>query len=129
MRAEIYDAVEGYGKGLEEDMFYRVNTTDKTLTKIEHYDYSDEIKTDMPLSEYQDTYDFLLSIVPHTYIRSLIDMDKAETRKESAGLVTVYEMKDENGNVTADMKVTFGKIGEVNQYIGENEYVQIELEY
>lgn len=126
---EIYDAVEGYDKGLEEDMYYRVNTSDKTLTKIENYDYDDEVKTEMPLSEHQDKYDFLLSIVPHTYIRSIIDMDKAEKRKESVGLVTVYEMKDENGNVTADMKVTFGKIAEVNHYIGENEYVQIELEY
>lgn len=126
---EIYDAVEGYDKGLEEDMFYRVNTTDKTLTKIENYDYSDEIKTDMPLSEHQDKYDFLLSIVPHTYIRRIIDMDKAEKRKESVGLVTVYEMKDENGKVTADMKLMFGKIAEVNHYTGENEYVQIELEY
>ena len=126
---EIYDAVEGYDKGLEEDMFYRVNTTDKTLTKIENYDYSDEIKTDMPLSEHQDKYDFLLSIVPHTYIRSIIDMDKAEVRKESMGLKTIYEMKDENGNVTADMKLAFGKIGEVIHYTGENEYVQIELEY
>ena len=126
---EIYDAVEGYDKGLEEDMYYRVNTSDKTLTKIENYDYSDEVKTEMPLSEHQDKYDFLLSIVPHTYIRSIIDMDKAEKRKESVGLVTVYEMKDENGNVTADMKVTLGKIAEVNHYIGENEYVQIELEY
>ena len=126
---EIYDAVEGYDKGLEEDMFYRVNTTDKTLTKIENYDYSDEIKTDMPLSEHQDKYDFLLSIVPHTYIRNIIDMDQAEVRKESVGLVKVYEMKDENGNVTADMKVMFGKIGEVNHYTGENAYVQIELAY
>jgi len=126
---EIYDAVEGYDKGLEEDMYYRVNTSDKTLTKIENYDYDDEVKTEMPLSEHQDKYDFLLSIVPHTYIRSIIDMDNAEKRKESVGLVTVYEMKDENGNVTADMKVTFGKIAEVNHYIGENEYVQIELEY
>ena len=126
---EIYDAVEGYDKGLEEDMVYRVNTTDKTLTKIENYDYSDEIKTDMPLSEHQDKYDFLLSIVPHTYIRRIIDMDKAEVRKESMGLKTIYEMKDENGNVTADMKLAFGKIGEVIHYTGENEYVQIELEY
>ena len=126
---EIYDAVEGYDKGLEEDMYYRVNTSDKTLTKIENYDYDDEVKTEMPLSEHQDKYDFLLSIVPHTYIRSIIDMDKAEKRKESVGLVTVYEMKDENGNVTADMKVTFGKIAEVNHYTADDEYVQIELEY
>ena len=110
-------------------MFYRVNTSDKTLTKIENYDYSDEVKTEMPLSEHQDKYDFLLSIVPHTYIRRIIDMDKAEVRKESMGLKTIYEMKDENGNVTADMKLAFGKIGEVIHYTGENEYVQIELEY
>ena len=45
------------------------------------------------------------------------------------GLKTIYEMKDENGNVTADMKLAFGKIGEVIHYTGENEYVQIELEY
>ena len=83
----------------------------------------------MPLSEHGDKYDFLLSIVPHAYIRSLIDMDKAETRRESIGLVKVYEMKDENGNVTADMKLMFGKIGEVNHYIAQDEYVKIELEY
>lgn len=126
---EIEVAEEGHERGFEEDMVYRVNTTDKTLTKIENYDYSDEIKTDMPLSEHQDKYDFLLSIVPHTYIRRIIDMDKAEVRKESMGLKTIYEMKDENGNVTADMKLAFGKIGEVIHYTGENEYVQIELEY
>ena len=56
-------------------------------------------------------------------------MNKADVRKEAIGLVTVYEMKDENGNVTTDMKLIFGKIGEVNHYISENEYVQIELEY
>jgi len=126
---DIYDVVEGYGNGLEEDMVYRVNTTDKTLTKIENYDYSDEIRTDMPLSKYQNTYDFLISIVPHTYVRSIIDMDKAEVRKESVGLVTIYEMKDENDKVTADMKVAFGKIGEVNHYTAEDEYVKIELGY
>ena len=32
-------------------------------------------------------------------------------------------------DVTADMKLAFGKIGEVIHYTGENEYVQIELEY
>ena len=56
-------------------------------------------------------------------------MDKTEVRKESLGLKKIYEMKDENGNVTADMKMAFGKIGEVIHYTGENEYVQIELEY
>ena len=126
---EIEVAAEGYERGFEEDMVYRVNTTDKTLTKYadDHGDLVDE--TAMPLSEHQDKYDFLLSIVPHTYIRSLIDMDKAETRRESVGLVKVYEMKDENGKVTADMKLMFGKIAEVNHYTADDEYVKIELEY
>lgn len=126
---EIEVAAEGYERGFEEDMVYRVNTTEKTLTKYVD-DYGDLVDgTDMPLSEHQDKYDFLLSIVPHTYIRSLIDLDKAEKRKQDGGLVTVYEMKDENGNVTADMKLAFGKIGEVIHYTGENEHVQIELGY
>ena len=126
---EIEVAAEGHERGFEEDMVYRVNTTEKTLTKYvdDHGDLVDG--TDMPLSEHQDKYDFLLSIVPHTYIRRIIDMDKAEVRKESMGLKTIYEMKDENGNVTADMKLAFGKIGEVIHYTGDNEYVQIELEY
>ena len=38
-------------------------------------------------------------------------------------------MKDENGKITAEMKVAFGKIGEVIHHIGENEYVKIELAY
>lgn len=126
---EVAIVEEGYERGFEEDMVYRVNTTEKTLTKYadDHGDLVDE--TAMPLSEHQDKYDFLLSIVPHTYIRRIIDMDKAEVRKESMGLKTIYEMKDENGKVTADMKLAFGKIGEVIHYTGENEYVQIELEY
>ncbi len=126
---EIAGEAEGYCNGLEEDMVYRVNTTDKTLTKYvdDHGDLVDG--TDMPLPDHQDKYDFLLSIVPQTYIRSLIDMDKADVRKESAGLVKVYEMKDENGNVTADMKLMFGKIAEVNHYTAEDEYVKIELGY
>ena len=126
---EVAIVEEGYERGFEEDKIYRINTSDKTLTKYVD-DYGDLVDgIEMPLSEHQDKYDFLLSIVPHTYIRSIIDMDKAEKRKESVGLVTVYEMKDENGKVTADMKLMFGKIAEVNHYTGENEYVQIELEY
>ena len=126
---EILAAEEGHERGFEEDMVYRVNTADKTLTKYvnDHGDLVDG--TDMPLSEHQDKYDFLLSIVPHTYIRSIIDMDQAEVRKESLGLKTIYEMKDENGNVTADMKLAFGKIGEVIHYTAGDEYVKIELEY
>ena len=110
-------------------MVYRINTTDKTLTKYvdDHGDLIDG--TDMPLSEHQGIYDFLLSIVPHTYIRSLIDMDEADVRKEKLGLITVYEMKDENGDVTADMKLMFGKIGEVIHYTSEDTHVMIELEY
>jgi len=126
---EIEAVAEGHERGFEEDMVYRINTTDKTLTKIENYDFEDEKRTDMPLSKHRDKYDFLLSIVPHTYIRRIIDMDKAETRRESVGLVKIYEMKDGNGNVTADMKLAFGKIGEVNHYTAEDEYVKIELGY
>ena len=126
---EVRNVVEGYDKGLEEDIVYRINTTENTLTKITNYDYSDEIQENMPLSQYQDTYDFLLNVVPHTYIRRIIDLDKAEIRKESVGLVKVYEMKDKDGNVTADMKVAFGLMGEVNHYTAKDEYVKIELEY
>ena len=36
---------------------------------------------------------------------------------------------DENGKVTADMKLMFGKIAEVNHYTADGEYVKIELGY
>ncbi|MBE6587558.1 MAG: hypothetical protein E7647_03985 [Ruminococcaceae bacterium] len=126
---EIEVAKEGYTRGFEEGMVYRVNTTDKTLTKYadDHGDLVDG--TDMPLSEHQDKYDFLLELEPQAYIRRIIDLDKAEKRKESVGLVTVYEMKDENGNVTADLKKMFGVIGEAVHYTAEDEYVMIELEH
>ena len=83
----------------------------------------------MPLSEHQDKYDFLLSIVPDLYIRRIIDMDKAELKKEKLGFIKNYVMKDENGKTTAELKVAFGKIGEVIHHTGENEYVKIELAY
>jgi len=126
---EVEGIEEDFGEGLEEDMVYRVNTSNQTLIKIENYGYSDEIKTDMPLSEHQATYDFLVSLVPDAYIRRIIDMDQAEVRKEKLGLITIYEMKDESGKVTADMKLMFGKIGEVVHYTADNAYVKIELEY
>lgn len=126
---EVDDLVEGYGKGLELDAVYRVNTVQKTLTKIVENENYEEVEYAMPLSAHQDTYDFLMSIVPHAYIRNVMDMDKAQVRKEYLGFITVYEMKDENGNVTADMRVAFDKIGEVNHYTAEDEYVKIELEY
>ena len=56
-------------------------------------------------------------------------MDSAEIKKENAGLTKIYTMKDENGSITAEMKVAFGKIGEVIHYISENEYAIIELGY
>ncbi len=120
---------EGEYKGFEEEVAYRVNTNAKTLTKIVTDENYNETEFDLPLSQYQTQYDFLLSIVPETYIRNIIDMDEAEVRKEKLGLITVYEMKDESGKVTADMKLMFGVIGEVNHYTGENEYVKIELSY
>lgn len=126
---EIEVAAEGYERGFEKDMVYRVNTTNKSLTKYvnDHGDLVDE--TDMPLSKHKDKYDFLLSIVPHTYIRSIIDMNKAETESENLGLSKNYIMKDANGKITAEMKVAFGKIGEVLHHTAEGEYVKIELGY
>ena len=88
-----------------------------------------EVLTDMPLSEYQAEYDYLLSVVPDIYIRNIIDMNKAEIVKESGGMVKNYKMKDANGNVTVEMKVAFGKIAEVLHYISDSEYVKVELEY
>lgn len=126
---EVAKAIKGYDRGLEEDAVYRINTTNQSLAKVLNEGYSDETLVDMPLSKYQKQYDFLMSVIPHSYIQRIIDMDKAEKRKESIGLVTVYEMKDKNDKVSADMRLLFGKIGEVNHYLTEDEYVKIELEY
>ncbi len=115
--------------GFDADTVYRININQKTLIKVTEDDNYNEVETEMPLSEHQDKYDFLMSIVPESCIRNLIDMDKAETKKENAGLITVYTMKDSSGKVTAEMKVAFGKIAEVNHYISDNEYAKIELDY
>ena len=53
----------------------------------------------------------------------------SELKREKLGFIKNYVMKDENGKITAEMKVAFGKIGEVIHHIGENEYVKIELAY
>lgn len=125
-----FDAVqEGTYKGFEEEVTYRVNTNAKTLTKIVTDENYNESKFEMPLSQYQEQYDFLMSIVPETYIRSIIDMEKAEVRREKLGLITIYEMKDADGNVIADMKLMFGRIGEVVHYTADGEYVKVELGY
>ena len=60
-----------------------------------------------------------------TYKRNLIESATITYEILDASVASV----DENGNVTADMKLAFGKIGEVMHYTGENEYVQIELGY
>ncbi len=124
-----FDLVTGEFKGFEQDVTYRVNTNVNTLTKIVTDEQYVETESDMPLAEYQEQFDFLLSIVPETYIRRIIDMDKAEEVKENAGLVTNYVMKDANGKVTAEMKLMFGKIGEVIHHTADGEYVKIELGY
>lgn len=125
-----FDEVEeGWDLGFEADIDYRLNTNEKTLTKIEIGDDYREIAVDMPLSQYRKQYDYLLSIVPERYIFDIIDMDEAELKKEYLGIVKNYRMMDENGNVTAEMKVMFGLIGEVIHHTGENEYAKIELGY
>ena len=69
----------------------------------------------------------VLSIV---MLVGLLPMNVWATETGTLPVNTVdFYLKDENGNVTADMKLMFGKIGEVNHYTGENEYVMIELEY
>ncbi len=140
VQIDIYYLANGYGysfyipsdeydKDFLEDVEYRINTNTKTLTMVTIDDNYKEVLTEMDLSEHQDKYDYLLSIVPHSYIRKVIDLDKAEMQKENAGLIKNYIMKDENGSTTAEMKVAFGKIGEVVHYLSENEYVKLELEY
>ncbi|MBO5867848.1 MAG: hypothetical protein J6Q54_02940, partial [Oscillospiraceae bacterium] len=126
---EIDTAEAGNQWGFVEDEVYQINTTQQTLTKVTEGENYAEVKTELPLSEYQALYDFLLSIVPETYIRRIIDLDKAEETKENAGLITNYVMKDDSGNVTAELKVAFGVIGEVIHHTGENEYVMLELAY
>lgn len=116
-------------KNFDADATYRVNTNAKTLTKVSYDEQYAEVLTDMPLSEYQAEYDYLLSVVPDIYIRNIIDMNKAEIVKENSGMVKNYKMKDANGNVTVEMKVAFGKIAEVLHYISDSEYVKVELEY
>ena len=113
----------------EEDVDYRINTSEKTLVKITNDENYNRVSVDMPLSEYQKEYDYVMSIIPPLYIRNVIDMDEAEVKKEVLGLITNYVMKDESGNVVAEMKVMFGVIGEVIHHTGENEYVKLELEY
>lgn len=83
----------------------------------------------MPLSKYQQQYDHLLSVVPESCIYNAIDLDEAEIKREYLGLVKNYVMKDENGNVTAEMKVMFGVIGEVILHTDEDEYVKVEMAY
>ena len=113
----------------EKDVDYRINTNEKTLVKVTFVENYRDVAVDMPLSEYQKEYEYLMSIIPMTYIRNIIDLDKAEVKKEYLGLVTNYVMKDENGKVTAEMKVMFGVIGEVIHHVSDTEYVMIELEY
>ena len=120
---------DSLGLGFEKDIDYRLNTNEKTLTKIEIGDDYREIAVELPLSQYQKQYDYLLSIVPERYIFDIIDMDEATLKKEYLGIIKNYQMKDENGNVTAEMKVMFGVIGEVIHHTGENEYAKIELSY
>lgn len=113
----------------EEGVDYRINTNEKTLTKITNDENYNRVSVDMPLTEYQKEYDYVMSIIPPLYIRNIMDMDEAEVKKEYLGLVTTYVMKDESGNVTAEMKVMFGVIGEVIHYLSDDEYVKLELEY
>lgn len=123
------EVAEEFTMGFEKDAVYRINTNTGTLTMITTDDSYNEIETDMPLSEHKQKYEYLLSIVPETYIRRIIDIDKAEVIMENAGLSKNYVMKDENGNITAEMKVAFGKIGEVIHHTAENTYAKIELAY
>lgn len=125
-----FDTVaEGALEGFKEGDLYRINTTQETLTKIVFTENYLREEVDLPLSEHKETYDYLLSIAPESYIRRIIDLDKAEVQTEKLGLIKNYVMKDESGNVTAELKVMFGKIGEVIHHTGEGEYVKIELAY
>ena len=119
----------GFDMRFEEGATYRVNVNTQKLIELTVDENYHDVETELPLPEYQEEYDYLLSIVPETYIRSIIDLDKAEVKNENAGLVKNYRMKDQFGEVVAELKVAFGVIGEVIHHIGENEYVKIELSY
>ncbi len=109
----------------EEDAVYRINTQSKTMTKITENENDEEVKTAMPLPEYQKEYDYLLSLEPELYIQNIIDLDKAEKETKLFGYVERYMMKDENGKLTAELIINFGDLEKVVHYLSDTERVEI----
>ncbi len=108
----------------EEDVIYRVDTDKKTLTKIAE----DNTETAMSPAQHQKDYDYLLSLVPETYIANHIDMSKTEEESQYFGIAKFYRMKDENGKVTAELQVGFGTLQGMVHYLSDTETVEIGLD-
>ena len=115
------------GTSFEKNAVYRVNTTDKTLTKITENDNGDEVETKMPLSKHQSDYDYLLTLVPETYIANIMDMSKAEEKSGFLGIEKKYVMTDDSGTVIAELATSSGKLKGMYHYISETERVEIGL--
>jgi len=115
------------GTSFEKNAIYRVNTTDKTLTKITENDNGDEVETKMPLSKHQKDYDYLLTLVPETYIANIMDMSKAEEKSGFLGIEKKYVMTDDSGTVIAELATSSGKLKGMYHYISETERVEIGL--
>ncbi len=88
--------------GFEADTDYVVDPEKKTLTvKKWNNEKLTHDETEYKASEKQKEYDYLLSIVPQTFVKANFDFDKAE--KSGFLWYESYKIKDENGDTKATL--------------------------
>lgn len=101
---------------------YVINTEEKTI--VYRYYSNDEAKwIDETPENREKMYDELAALIPETYLRSVMDLSKAE--KGGALGVTTYTMKNSDGEITATLSLMFGKINKLIHYLDNGKRMEM----
>ena len=91
---------------------YVINTEAKTI--VYRYYSDEEAKwVDETPENREAMYTELVSLIPETYVRNVMDLSKAD--KGGIG-ITTYTMKNDDGETTAILSLVFGKINKLIHY-------------
>ena len=100
---------------------YVINTEKKTI--VYRYYSDEEAKwVDETPENSEAMYNELALLIPETYLRNVMDLNKAD--KGGIG-ITTYTMKNSDGKTTAILSLAFGKINKLIHYMDDGKRMEM----
>lgn len=100
---------------------YVLNKETKTIVYRYFSDEAQKWVDEIPKNA-SSMYQELVAFIPETYVRKVIDLDKA---KKDGFIITTYTMKNKDKETTAILSLLFGKINKLIHYREDGKRIEI----